>query len=176
MNRNKIFIILLLFYTLPLAAIIKTGVEAPYFQVADGNNRTLYSTDLQGRVIIGFYESRDTSDKNNALKDELNSFRSGSKGTVKQETFRLAVIDASSANIATSWAWRKNMKKKSAELEIHIYGDWDGRMKRDFSFPENESVFIIIDRKNVVRYIYAGKVPKSEFVNIKTLIKKIYSE
>jgi len=176
MNRNKIFIILLLFYTLPLAALIKTGVRAPYFQVTDGNNRTLYSTDLQGRVIIGFYESRDTSEKNNALKDELNSFRSGAAGTVKQKTFRLAVIDASSANIATSWAWRKNMKKKSAELGIHIYGDWNGKMKRDFSFPENESVFIIIDRKNIVRYTCAGKVPETEFVKIKNLIKKIFSE
>ncbi|PKL18502.1 MAG: hypothetical protein CVV49_05300 [Spirochaetae bacterium HGW-Spirochaetae-5] len=172
MNVRKIFTALILIYTLPLFSVIQPGGKSPYFQVSDGKGRVLYSTDLTGKAVIGFYETRDTGDKNNALKDELNSFRRGTKKSIKDDTFRLAVVDSSEANVATAWIWRKNMVKRSAELGINIYGDWDGKMKRDFAFPDNESVFIIIDKKNVVRYIYAGRVPESEFAGIKNIIKK----
>ena len=176
MIRNSLLLVLILLCTLPVMAIIQTGVKAPCFKVVDGNEKALFSTDLKGKVIIGFYESRETSDKNKTLKDMLNSFGDYEGRSVKNETFSLAIIDATDANLASAWVWRRNMVKKSTELGIHIYGDWDGRMKRDFLFPDNESTFIIIDKKNIIRYTCCGKVPESEFGNIKILIKKIYTE
>jgi peroxiredoxin len=166
----------LLLIALPLYPLIKTGEKAPLFHIVDGKGESFNSSDINGKVTIGFYESRGTSEKNNPLKDELNSFRIRSADTVKNRIIRLAVIDATEANVASAWLWRRNFIKKSAQLGINIYGDWNGQMKKDFSFPENESVFIIIDHKNIIRYLYPGKVPEAEFDEIKKLIRKILSE
>lgn len=176
MKKIKILTVLFIITAIPLYSLIKTGERAPSFHVTDGRGKSLKSSNLRGKVIIGFYESRGSSEKNNPLKDELNSFKSSSAGAADNRIIRLAVIDATEANMASAWIWRRNFLKKSEELGINIYGDWNGRMKRDFSFPENESVFIIIDQKNLIRYIHPGKVPGSEFEKIKNLIRKILSE
>jgi predicted transcriptional regulator len=176
MRKIRILTVLFIFITIPLYSLIETGKKAPSFHVTYGRGHSLKSSDLRGKVIIGFYESRGSSEKNNSLKDELNSFKSSSAGGRDNRIIRLAVIDAAEANMASAWIWRRNFIKKSEELGINIYGDWNGRMKRDFSFPDNESVFIIIDHKNVIRYIHPGKVPGIEFEKIKNLIRRILSE
>ena len=175
-KKIKILTVLFIITAIPLYSLVKTGERAPSFNVTDGRGKSLKSSDLRGKVIIGFYESRESSNKNNPLKDELNSFKSRSAGAADNRIFRLAVIDATEANMASAWVWRRNFLKKSLELGINIYGDWNGRMKRDFLFPDNESVFLIIDHKYVIRYIHPGKVPEIEFEKIKKLIRRILSE
>ena len=49
-------------------------------------------------------------------------------------------------------------------------------MKGAFDFPGEESTFIIIDKKGIVRYIWSGKVPASEFAKIKEILKKFSIE
>jgi len=43
-------------------------------------------------------------------------------------------------------------------------------MKEAYGMPGNESVFILIDKNGIIRYIYPGKVPEKYFNAIKDLI------
>lgn len=157
-------------------AMLPVGSAAPAFSVADGNEIQLHSHQLKGKVVVGFYETRETSDKNNALKNMLNVFYKQAERENPALVFKLAVIDATSANAFTRWIWRKKMRGKSEEIKITVYGDWDGKMKRSFGFPEDESTFLIIDKKGIIRYVYSGLVPQSEYTKIKEIITQCFQQ
>lgn len=170
---NKLFIsAFIIFSSVSLSFAIRNGDNMPFFRVSDGDNKILSSDTLRGRVIVGFYESRETSEKNDELKEALNTFKR--KNSIGDERItRLAVIDGSPANFGTIWIWKKKLRLKSAEKEITIYGDWDGSMKRDFGFAENESNFFIIDGKGVVRYSRPGKINHNDYGAIENILKDL---
>ncbi len=162
-------------FTFPSMAIVREGAVAPQFRVMDGDGAWLDSHSLRGKVLVGFYENRHVH-KNDNLKRELNAFRDEWSSHSADTTFRLAITDASEANAMTRWIWKRNMRSKSAELGIRIYGDWDGSMRRAYGLPLDESIFLIIDKKGILRLVHAGEVPAEKFVEIKTLIKKLTIE
>jgi predicted transcriptional regulator len=59
--------------------------------------------------------------------------------------------------------------------EIISYGDWDGRFFEKYEIIEDESNFMIIDKRGIVRYSKAGKVKKADILSIKKLLKKLSS-
>ncbi len=177
MTRQKQIIMMLLFFLFPVQifALLPPGTKAPGFTVSSGDEKVLTLKSVKGKVVVGFYEYKDVQ-KNSALKDELNRFRAREPKDSPGTSFRLAVTDASSANLMTRWIWRKKIKSKSRELGMTLYGDWTGEMRRDYGFVENESNFIIIDKKGFIRYTRAGEIPKSEYPRIKELIAKLSAE
>ena len=154
-------------------ALIKVGEKAPYFKVMDGYERWNDSSALQGKLIVGYYENRDTIKKNKQLKDTLNKYYTDFKEHTEGVVYKLAVVDASEANFTTNWVWRRKIREASIKEGFTVYGDWDGSMKKAYGFPANESTFIIIDKKEIVRYIWPGKVPDTEFDKIKKLLKQL---
>ncbi len=159
----------LLIIAQPASAMINTGDKAPQFKLTDGNDLPLDSLTLRGKAIVGFYNSRETSEKNIHLEKELRQFYAQRKKP-SNDLHRLAVADGSPANGATRWIWKRTIIKLTEKRGVHFYGDWDGSMRNSFSFPENESVFIIIDKAGIVRYIHAGLVPLTEYPRIKEII------
>jgi predicted transcriptional regulator len=172
MQKFILFSIALFFMTQVGSAMINTSHKMPAFLLTDGNDSILDSSSLKGKAIIGFYNSRETSEKNIHLEKELNQFYLQRKKT-DSDLHRLAVADGSPAISATRWIWKKTIIKLSEKRGVHFYGDWDGAMRNSFGFPENESVFIIIDKTGIVRYIHAGLVPLTEYERIKEIILQI---
>lgn len=173
----RIFIIVaLLLCAVAGFSMLKTGTAAPPFRIMDGNKEWLSSDSLKGRIIVGFYEDRRAKNKNNNLKEFLNTFHARSRKFTNGKIFKLAVIDATEANIMTAWVWRKEFRAASLVRKVNVYGDWDGAMKNRYGFPVNESTFIIIDSKGTLAYVHSGLVPQDEFANIQTLIKKLLRE
>lgn len=171
MNKAKILIFSLFLFV--LLAMIQTGNIAPAFKVMDGNKNVLQSSSLRGKVIVGFYENRHKKNLNTSLKKFLHSFHAKSRTHASGKTFKLAVIDATESNIAVAWIWRRNMRKATQTESVHVYGDWDGSMKKSFGFPENSSTFLIIDKKGYIAYVKSGKIQETEFQKIQRLIKRL---
>ncbi len=176
MTRQKKIIMLLLFlFPAHVLALLPAGTKAPGFTVSSGDEKLLTLKSVKGKVVVGFYEHKDVQ-KNRALKDELKRFRAEEPKDSSGISFRLAVTDASGANLMTRWIWRKKIRSKSRELGVTLYGDWTGEMRKAYGFVKNESNFIIIDKKGFIRYTRAGEVPKSEYPMIKKIIIKLSEE
>ena len=168
--------ILLIFLSSFIWAFAQTGTRAPRFNVSDGNNAKLDSDSLKGKVIVGFYESRDQVKKNKQFKAFLIKYHFEDLEVSAKNGFMLSVIDATPANFITRPIWKRNFIKNSEQARVTVYGDWDGSMKRSYGMPDDESVFIIIDKKGIIRYIYIGKVPGKYFDGIKDLIGRLCLE
>jgi len=62
------------------------------------------------------------------------------------------------------------VRHHSKRVGITLYGDWDGRMARDYQMKENESNFLIIDRKGIIRYVSFGRITDEQFQEIEKLL------
>lgn len=174
MKWNKFIIMFsLVFFCTAGFALIQVNTKAPDFRIMDGNDRWLTLDDLKGKVIIGFYEHRSSVEKNQRLKDELNEYKKQWSQYSEGNSFSLAVVDASEASLFSKWVWKKKFREKSRELGITVYGDWDGSMKKAYGIPAEESVFMIIDKKGILRYRYADRVPGKNFGNIRKMIRTL---
>lgn len=174
---NKIFItaaILLIFTSLSFA--INIGGDAPSFQVSDGDGNVLNSESLKGKIIVGFYDSRNTGDKNMEFQAKLNEFYKENKTYTTGAVVKLAVVDGSPANSASRFIWNKKLRMKSIEKKITIYGDWDGSMKQSFGFIEDESNFFIIDVNGIIRFSKTGKIQSSDYPLVMDLLENLTIE
>lgn len=179
MNRKAFFIIAAITSCLTASALwsyVQTGSPAPEFRVSDGNGVSLDSSSLRGKVIVGFYESRDKIEENAQLKAVLKKYYSDNIDISAKNVFMLSVIDCSPANFMTRPIWRKGLVRNSEQNGLTVYGDWDGSMKQAYGMPDDESVFLLIDKKGVIKYIYPGRVPEKYFGGIKDLTGKLCME
>jgi predicted transcriptional regulator len=180
MNRRVILSVAVIISGLLVSSFIwafaQTGTRAPGFNVSDGNDVIMDSESLKGKVIVGFYEGRDQIEKNKQLKVVLQKYYFDNLEISSKNVFMLSVIDATPANFITRPIWKKNFIKNSEQNRLTVYGDWDGSMKQAYGMPDEESVFILIDKKGIIRYIYPGKVPEKYFIGIKDLIGRLCLE
>lgn len=171
-KRFKIFLAGMCCVILPAAIAmgITVGEKAPYFQVTSGSNEVLTSDMLKGKMAVVFYETKETKEKNRALKDELNVFYSKESPEAQKNTMRVAVIRCSQFMPVI---WRQALRKNSKKEGIIIYGDWDGSMEKSYGMVPDESNFLIIDKSGTVRYVGSGIIPEKDFDGIEKMLKEL---
>ncbi len=181
MSKKSILIIIVVFLSIFFTTVCfgegsKVEVRAPYFKVESGDNKILTLDMLKEKVIVIFYEQKDVIKKNQKLKDELNKLYSNQSDTEKELIVRLPIIDCSSVFRPFVKMWKTKLKENSEKEGITIYGDWDGKMSFDYKMKTNESNFLVIDKKGIIRYFTSGKIEDEEIVQIKDLLKRLRDE
>lgn len=159
---------------LPLSgwgAFLPPGQPAPPFIVTSGSDQTLTLDMVRGKVIVLFYESRDVIRKNIELKNALKALYRAQSAEVRNQIFRLVVVDASEASWITRSAWRSKLNEHSRKEGFPIYGDWTRRMFEDYRMKPGDSNFLIIDQQGIIRYSVSGKVERGQFEQIENLLK-----
>jgi alkyl hydroperoxide reductase subunit AhpC len=146
------------------------GEDAPYFRVTSGNDEVLTLDMLKGKIAVVFYETKDTKEKNRALKEELNAFYASLSPTAQKDIRKIAIIRCSSFMPAI---WRRSLRENSKKEGIIIYGDWDGLMEKSYGMATDESNFLIIDKSGIVRCVRAGVIPTEDFPIIKKIINEL---
>jgi len=175
MFRKMVFslILVLSFIVLPpnsWGAFLLSGRPAPPFVVESGDNQKLTRDMILGKVVVLFYESRQAIDKNDELKDELKCLYRAQPACIKQEIFRLVIIDCSEAILPTVPIWKSKLSEHSRRQGFTIYGDWNRKMLADYGMQGNDSNFLIIDKKGIIRYSCTGKIDPSQFPKIRDLL------
>jgi predicted transcriptional regulator len=122
-------------------------------------------------MIVLFYETKDTKEKNRKLKDELNKFYNLQPETVKNTIIRLAVINCK--GVLFTGAWKSALRENSQKEGITIYGDWDGKMGIAYHVKDKESNVFIIDKKGIIRYHYAGQINDKDISAIENLLNSL---
>jgi alkyl hydroperoxide reductase subunit AhpC len=157
-------------------AYLLSGKPAPPFVVQSGDNQQLTLEMILGKVVVLFYENRHAIDLNDELKNELKGLYRAQPTTIKQEIFRLVVIDCSKATMPTRPIWKSQLSEHSRRQGLTIYGDWDRKMLLDYQMRSNDSNFLIIDKKGIIRYSASGKISNGHIHKIKDLLFSLVQE
>ena len=160
----------------PIASGIELGADAPFFRVKSGDGKELSLDMLQGKVISLIYETREVVEKNRPLKEALKAFFHQQPHAINEQVKRLPVINCSSASGLIIKLWQHKLKENSKEEGITIYGDWDGKMLAVYGMKDNESNYVLIDKKGIIRYFASGQIEDEETKNITTLLEKLIKE
>lgn len=152
-------------------AILGTGERAPSFSLVSGDNRELTLDMLSGKVVVLFYATRDTVQVDDDLQDYLDTLYAAQPKKIRNQIFRLLVVNAMEATSLTTW--KEHLIDTSAKLKITIYGDWTGDMFAAYGMRDNDSNFVIIDKKGIVRFAASGRIDNSRFEAIKTLLVEL---
>ena len=152
-------------------AILGTGEPAPSFSLVSGNNKKLALDMLKGKVVALFYATRETVNVNDELQHYLDTLYAEQPQNIQSQIFRLLVVNAMEATAVTTW--REKLNETSAKLKVTIYGDWTGGMFAAYRMRDNDSNFVIIDKKGVVRFAASGKIANSRFEAIKKLLLEL---
>ena len=149
-------------------AILGTSEPAPSFSLVSGDNKKLTLDMLKGKVVVLFYATRDTVQVNDELQHYLDDLYTAQPANIQNQIFRLLVVNAMEATSLT--AWKEKIMETSAKLKITIYGDWTGGMFAAYRMRDNDSNFVIIDKRGIVRFAASGRIPSSRFEAIKKLL------
>lgn len=152
-------------------AILGTSEPAPSFSLVSGDNKKLTLDMLRGKVVVLFYATRDTIQVNDALQNYLDTLYAAQPQNIQNQIYRLLVVNAMEATAVTTW--KEKLNETSAKLKVTIYGDWTGGMFAAYRMRDNDSNFIIIDKKGVVRFAASGKIANSRFEAIKKLLLEL---
>ncbi|MBU0513487.1 MAG: YtfJ family protein [Proteobacteria bacterium] len=145
----------------------EVGHRAPAFTVKNPDGKVLTDKALQGRIALIYYESRDSHQWNQKLKDRVGSWWRGLPLADRSKVKIVSVIDASSANFLTRGVWRRKLRAAEKKNKWTIYGDWSGRMRTAYGLKKDASNIIIIDRRGVIRFKYAGKLDATGIARVK---------
>jgi len=155
-------------------AILSTGEPAPSFSLVSGDDKKITLDMLRGKVVTLFYATRETVKVNDELQHYLDTLYNAQPQNIQNEIFRLLVLNTMEATFLNTW--KENLKETSTELGITIYGDWSGRMFAAYRMRDNDSNFIIIDKKGIIRFAASGKIANSRFEAIKKLLKELVTD
>ena len=150
-------------FCLPALALPTVGVQAPAFEVKDGDDRMLDSASLKGKKIVIFYETRDDSviEQNRAVKNKiLENLSQDAK--LAAQTAIVPIIDCSSAFALTKGIWKSNLRANSEKEGLTIYCDWDGSVGRAFQVQSGQSNVVVIGRDGLVKFAGGGVVKPDE--------------
>ena len=174
MNRNSFITYIFCIMTFVFVfAFPSDGAErAAPFRIAAGDGSTLTMEDLSGKIVLCFYETRDTTDKNSALKDELRKFRDQLFEKEKDILYVLPVVDCSGASRLFIGKWKDSLIRESEKAGYTVYGDWDGKMRDDNKFLRNESNFALINKDGSITYLTHGLIEERE---ISLILRKVRS-
>lgn len=152
-------------------AILGTSEPAPSFSLVSGDNKKLTLDMLSGKIVVLFYATRDTVQVNDDLQNYLDTLYATQPKNIQNQIFRLLVVNAMEAMSLTTW--KEKLIETSAKLKITIYGDWTGDMFAAYRMRDNDSNFIIIDKRGIVRFAASGRIDNSRFEAIKKLLLEL---
>ena len=149
------------------------GKPAPSFIVESGDGRRLSLDMVKGRVTVIFYETKEASRRNSDVKDRLNDLYDRQDERTRQSIVRVPVFNCPLVFWPVSLVWKESLKKHSKRVDITLYGDWDGRMGRDFQMKDNESNVVLLDRRGTIRYASYGRITDRQFADIEELLDRL---
>ena len=152
-------------------AILAISEPAPSFSLVSGDNKKVSLDMLKGKVVALFYATRDTVEVNDALQRYLDALYAAQPQNIQNQIYRLLVVNAMEATAVTTW--KEKLNETSAKLKVTIYGDWTGGMFAAYRMRDNDSNFVIIEKKGVVRFAASGKIANSRFEAIKKLLLEL---
>ncbi len=139
-------------------ALPRTGTTVPRASVQSLSGKTFRTQRTQGRLTLVFYEDKDATQQNKALKDALKAQLD--KGGRKRNVDIIAVADVSAWDFWPAKGFVKDAIEDQEKKAGHpIYCDWSGDFGKALGTVDGKSNVILIGPDRKVRVARAGVLP-----------------
>jgi len=152
------------------------GKPAPFFSIRSGDDETLVPEMFRGKVAVIFYETREASRKNSDIKGRFNKLYDSQDEAVRCSIIRIPVFNCSRVVWPVTAVWKQGLRYHSKRVGITLYGDWDGRMAKDYRMKDGDSNLIIVDRRGIIRWVSVGHVTDRQFLEIEELLDTLANQ
>lgn len=156
-----IVVVTTLALTVSAWALPRVGATAPAARVQTIDGKTLDTRSLRGNVTLIFYEDKDVTAQNKALKDALIAQKKapGYKTNVRIH----AVADVSSWDFWPAKGFVKDaIQEQERKSGDPIYCDWSGAFGKAFGTTANKSNVVLIGADGKVILTHAGTLPRDK--------------
>lgn len=149
----------------PAHAVPRVGDKAANASVQSLDGRGFDSNDLLGKNTVIFYENKDVTTQNRALKAALSNQK---KSEGYGENVRvIAVADVSAWNFWPAKGFVQDAIRGEEKKAGHpIYLDWTGAFGKAFRVDKNASNVVLVGPDGRVKVSHAGPVPAGKALEI----------
>jgi hypothetical protein len=171
MRKKSLLVVAVCFFVAGgVFAQVSNGSPFPVFSLKTGGGKILHSADLAGKYVVMFYETKEKKDLNREIKNRLNRLYDGLGPAQRDQVVRLPVIDCTWAFWPFTAIWESEMEKNAKIEKMDIWGDWNGSLRKEFGFLENEIYTLIIDDGGTVRFLEKGVLTQGQMIQAEALI------
>lgn len=163
--------VLFLLGSTAFAADLKVGDKAPNFNLKDtnGNNVTLNSPVIAGKVISIFYADPGSKDMNNDAQFALKS----APGLERNTKYKGLGIVNLKASVVPDFILNRMIASKQKESPDAVFLlDPDYTLVNSWGLTNKLSSVVVLDKQRICRYLYKGKLPKAEIDKMIAVIKE----
>jgi len=149
----------------PAHAVPSIGSPAPKASAESLDGKEFNVNEMRGRTTVIFYESKDVTTQNRALKAAL-------KNQKKNEGYGenvqvIAVADVSAWNFWPAKGFVQDAIRKEEKKSGHpIYLDWTGTFGKAFRMDRSASNVVLVGPDSRVKVSHAGPVPAGKVLDI----------
>lgn len=145
------------------------------FDIEETSGTVRNLRDLRGRVVIVWYEDREHTETNYALKLELHEYIVDNHLTGDVTTY--GVANVSGVDGVVRDLARTAIRAMAERYGIQILLDWDGvLMRAPFSCADQDANFVLIDRQGRIRYRHVGEMMGSHRTEMYRVLRRILHE
>lgn len=146
-------------------AIPSIGSPAPRVSAESLGGNDFNANDLRGKTTVIFYENKDVTTQNRALKAVL---RNQKKNQGYGENVQvIAVADVSAWNFWPAKGFVQDAIRKEEKKAGHpIYLDWTGTFGKAFRMDKSASNVVLVGPDSKVKVSHAGPVPAGKVLKI----------
>lgn len=142
-------------------ALPRVGTTVPRATVQSLGGKTLDTRTFQGRISLVFYEDKDATEQNKALKDALKAQAKGKKRKANVDVY--AVADVSAWDFWPAKGFVKDAIEEQEKKAGHpIYCDWSGDFGKALGVVDGKSNVILVGVDRKVKLAKAGALPAAD--------------
>lgn len=140
-------------------ALPRPGTQAPRARVQDTEGRVVRLDRLRGKPVLIVYESRESSEQNQALKDRLSRLARGDRYRGKVHLLPIASVESFDYFPIRGFV-EDSIASESERIGATIYCDWDGSFRRALSLRPQLSSVVLVARDGRVVFAYEGALTR----------------
>lgn len=140
-------------------ALPRPGTTAPRARVHDVAGRAVRLDRLRGKPVLIVYESRESSEQNQALKDRLSRLARGGRYRSRVHLLPVASVEAFDY-FPIRGLVESSIAAESERIGTAIYCDWDGSFRRALTLSPERSSVVLVARDGRVIFAYEGALTR----------------
>lgn len=143
----------------PAYGLPRPGTQAPAARVHDVQGRVVTLERLRGKPVLIVYESRESSEQNQSLKDRLSRLAKG--GRYRNRVHLLPIASVEQFNYFPIRGFvETSIAEESQRIGTAIFCDWDGGFRRAFALRPERSSVVLVSRDGRVIFAYEGALTR----------------
>lgn len=172
-------LILLLIFLLCSAVFaqpdLEVGMKAPDWSFKDADGKVFTMDSWPGKVLQINYVDPDESEMNEPFNDAVKKAIDVDKLISRDHFKGFGIVDC-----AATWKPDALIRiiagKKAKKFNTTILFDYDAKLRESWNLADDSYNVIIVDKERIVRAIYKGKIPESEFPKLIKLIQELQAQ